>query len=541
MIEPPGDADQAKGNWMARLARFFQTLIFAAAAAAASITAAAAADLRIGLPSPSTSMDPHFQALVPNSSVLENIFEALIKIDPDSKFGPSLAESWKAVSDTAWEFKIRKGVKFHDGTELTAEDVVYSINRPATITNSPAPYTIYTRTIAESKAIDSHTVQFVTRIPHPTLINDLASVAILSKKASEGVRSEDMATGKGVVGTGPYKFVSYVREERVELVRNDSYWGGKPDWDKVQIRFITSAPSRLAALLAGDVDAIESVPTQDIARVKGDAKFNYAQKVSHRVIYFYIDSGRDQTPMVTAKDGSPLAKNPLKDVRVRRAISSAINREAIRDRIMEGLAYPTGNYVTETLFGNNPDVKMPAFDADGAKKLLAEAGYPDGFGMTIVGPNNRFVNDARIVEAVGQMLSRIGIAAKVDTMPMAPYTTRGPKGEFSFGLIGWGAATGEVSSTLRAIIACANRDKGFGQFNWSNYCNPQVDGLLEKAITTIDDGQRLRLLQDAVKIATDEVAIVPMHFQATSWATKKGIKVIARTDERTLASTFAPE
>ena len=176
----------------------------------------------------------------------------------------------------------------------------------------------------------------------------------------------------------------------------------------------------------------------------------------------------------------------------------------------------------------------------GAKKALAEAGYPDGFGLTIHAPNNRFVNDDKIAQAVGQYLSRIGIKTSVDAMPMAVYGTRGAKAEFSFGLIGWGAQGGEVSSTLRAIIACADKDKGFGQFNWSNYCNPKVDELLVKALATMDDAQRLKTLNEASKLAANDGAIIPIHFQATTWAARKGLAIETRADERTLAMSFKP-
>ena len=219
----------------------------------------------------------------------------------------------------------------------------------------------------------------------------------------------------------------------------------------------------------------------------------------------------------------------------------AINREAIKDRVMEGLAEPTNNLVPATLFGHNPNLKTVKFDADGAKKLLATAGYPDGFGITIHTPNNRYVNDEKIVQTIAQMLSRIGIAAKVEGMPMSVYSSRGAKREYSLGLLGWGAQTGEVSSPLRALAACDDPARGFGGFNWLKYCNPKLNELLGLAVNTVDDKARLKLLQDATAIVINEGGLIPIHQQVSTWATKKGITYIPRTDERTHAYGFRPQ
>ncbi|MHB2168203.1 ABC transporter substrate-binding protein [Alsobacter sp. R-9] len=518
-----------------------RTMLAAAAVAlAGGLHAASAADLKIGTSSPASSLDPHWQNLIPNLALSAHMFDTLVRMDADSQIVPSLAQSWKLADDTTWEFKLRPGVTFHDGSPFTADDVVYSLARPATITKSPAPFTIYTRSIKEAKAVDPLTVRITTTAPYPLLANDLAQVFIMSQKAASGVTTEDMNTGKGVVGTGPYKLGSYAPEDRAELVRNDTYFGGKPAWDKVTYRYITSDGPRTAALLSGDVDAIDNVPSADLPRIRGEQSVTFAQKPSLRVIYFYIDSGRDDPPFVTNKDGGPIGKNPFKDARVRKAVSMAINREAIRDRIMEGLSFPSSHIVPPSLRAGESGFELMAYDPDGAKKLMAEAGWPDGFRLTMHSPNNRFPNDSKITQAVAQMLSRIGIQAQVDAMPMSVYATRGAKGDFSFGLIGWGAQTGEVSSTLRAIIACENKDRGWGAFNWSRYCNKEVDDLLAKGLATMDDKQRTTILNQASKIAANDGAVIPIHFQSTTWAAKKGIAIEPRSDERTLAMSFKP-
>ena len=465
---------------------------------------ATAQEFKLAMSSPPTSMDPHFYNLFANLNVSDHMFETLVQMDADSRIIAGLAESWKLVDDTTWEFKLRKGVKFSDGSEMTADDVFWSMDRPATIVNSPGKFDVYTKAIASKKIVDPYTIRFITKEPYPLMLADLTSIYIVSKKATLGLSSDDFATGRGMIGTGQYKFVKFLRDDRIELERNDAYWGKKPAWTKITLRFIPNGATRLAALLAGDVQAIENVPTPDLARVRAEPNIVLSTKVSHRVIYLFADVSRDKSPFITDKEGKPLDKNPLQDLRVRKAISMAINREAIKDRVMEGLAEPTNNLVPATLFGNNPALKVVKYDPDGAKKLLAEAGYPNGFGMTIHTPNNRYVNDEKITQTVAQMLSRIGIAAKVEGLPMAVYSARGAKREYSFGLLGWGAQTGEVSSPLRALAACDNPAKGLGGFNWLKYCNPKMDELLIKALNTVDDAARLKLLQDATAIVIND-------------------------------------
>ncbi len=495
----------------------------------------------LALSSPPTSMDPQFYNLIPNLNVSDHMFEALVTMSPDMKVVPALAESWKMVDSLTWEFKLRKGVKFHDGSELTADDVVWSLDRPATIVGSPANFSTYTKAIVKKTAVDPHTVRITTAEPYPLLLPDLSMVYIVSKKATQKVSSDEFATGKGMVGTGPYKFVKFQRDDRVELARNDAYWGKKPAWSKVTLRFIPNDATRIASLLAGDVQAIENVPTPDLKRVRGDANLSLFAKVSNRLIYLYPDAVREKSPFVTDKEGKPLEKNPLRDVKVRTAISMAINREAIKERVMDGLAGPTNNLVPINLFGYNPQLKDVKFDPEGAKKLLAEAGYPNGFGLTLHTPNNRYVNDERIAQTVAQMLSRIGIDTKVEGMPMAVYASRGSKGEYSFGLLGWAAQTGEASSPLRAIAACPDPAKGFGAANWLKYCNPKADQLLVKALSTVNDVERLKLLQESAAQVVSDGGVIPLHHQVTTWAAKKGFGLTPRTDERSHAYDFVPQ
>ncbi len=504
---------------------------------------ARAADLSIGLGADVTSLDPHYHNLTPNNNVAEHMFDTLVGKDARSRLRPGLAESWRAIDDLTWEFKLRRGVKFHDGSDFTAQDVVFTLDRVPAVPNSPSSFATYSKQITEKIVVDPYTIRFKTATPYPLMATDLSTIYIVSARAAKGASAagastEDFNNGKAAIGTGPYKFVRYAKGDRIELVRHEGYWGAKPAWDKVTLRMISADPSRVAALLAGDVRAIENVPTSDIARIAKSSELSLYRTISHRLMYLHLDSDRDRSPFVTDKAGKPLEKNPLKDVRVRRAISKAINRQALVERVMEGAAVTTGQLMPEGLFGYTSALKPEAYDVEGAKKLLAEAGYPDGFGLTLHAPNNRYVNDEQIAQAIAQLLARAGIATRVDAMPSSVYFTRASKLEFSLMLVGWGADTAEASSPLKALLATFNTQRGLGAANRGRYSNPKMDDLLAQALAVVDDTKRERLLQQATEIAVGDLGIIPLYHQHNLWATRKGVTYAARTDERTLAHEF---
>lgn len=513
------------------------TAVCACIALAVSTTVTAA-DLSIALGADVTSMDPHYHNLTPNNNIAEHIFETLVTKDPRSRLKPALAESWRAVDDLTWEFKLRKGVKFHDGSDFSAADVVFSLDRVPNVPNSPSSFAAYSKQIVEKIVVDPYTIRFRTATPYPLMPNDMSTIFIVSSRAAKGVTTDDFNTGKATIGTGPFKFVRYAKGDRIELTRNDSYWGTKPAWDKVTFRVITSDPTRVAALLAGDVRAIENVPTSDIARIAKNSDLALYRTVSHRLMYLHLDSNRDRTPFAIGKDGKPLEKNPLKDVRVRRAISKAINRQALVERVMEGAAVVTGQLMPEGMFGYTPALKPEPYDIDGARKLLAEAGYPDGFALTLHAPNDRYVNDEQIAQAIAQLLSRAGIATRVEAMPSSVYFTRASKLEFSLMLVGWAADTAEASSPLKALLASFSTERGMGTANRGRYSNPKMDAALEQALATVDDAKREKILQQATEIAVNDLGIIPLYHQHNLWATRKGVTYTPRTDERTLAHEF---
>ena len=514
-------------------------LLIPVLAGAIGATPAPASDLTIGIGADVTAIDPHYHNVTPNNNVAAHIFDYLVLRDERQKPIPGLAESWHTVDPLTWEFKLRKGVKFHDGSEFTAADVVASIERVPLVPNSPSPFTAYTKQIKEMIVVDPYTIRFRTAAPYPLMPTDMTQVAIISARAAKA-STEDFNSGKAAIGTGPYKLLRYAKGDRIELARFDGYWGGKTPWEKVTLRLLPNDASRVAALLAGDVQAIEYVPTSDVARIRADKRLNVYKIIADRLIYLHLDSDRDVSPYVTDREGKPLPKNPLKDPRVRKAISKAINRNAIVDKVMEGEAVAAGQLLADGMFGTTKNLKVEPYDVAGAKKLLAEAGYPDGFGLTIHSPNNRYVNDAKIAQAVAQMLTRIGIATKVEAMPSATYFPQATDLKFSFMLLGWSSGTGEASSPLKALLATYNRDKGFGTANRGRYSNPRVDALLEQALATVDDPKREALLQRATEIAINDTGIIPLHFQVNLWGTRNGITYVPRTDENTLAHKFRP-
>jgi len=476
-----------------------------------------AAELRIGLAADVTSMDPHFLNLQPNINIGWHVFDALTHVDENARLIPGLALSWRAIDPTTWEFKLRRGVRFHDGSELTAEDVVFSIERTLTVPNGH--FRIFTRRIVAKEIRDPYTLRLKTATPYAMVPYDLDSVFIVSKKAAAHARPEDFDSGKAMIGTGPFRFLRYARGDRVELAKNERYWGGAPPWDKVTFRIVPTDPARLAGLLSGDLDLIEQVPTADLARIRRDARLATAQKVSWRTIFFHLDQHRDG--------------GPFRDLRVRRALSKAIDRQAIAERLMDGAAIPASNLVSPPVFGHAPDLKPDAFDPEGAKRLLSEAGYPDGFAMTLSAPNNRYVNDEQIAQAVAQMLARAGIRVRVETFPVNVYLTKGAKGEFAFAMFGWGSFSGDLA--LRALVATVDPSKGFGAFNWSGYSNPKVDALLERGFATVDEKRREELAREAMRTAMRDCAVIPLHHQVTTWAMKKSLAYSPRTDEFTFA------
>ncbi|MFC0407087.1 ABC transporter substrate-binding protein [Roseomonas elaeocarpi] len=473
---------------------------------------AGAAELRLGLALEPSSLDPHYHNYGGNRAFAPHLFEGLVRMDAQQKPMPGLARSWVALDDTTWEFRLRPGVLFHDGTPLTAEDVAYSLARVPDVPNNPSSFNLYLGTLNKVEVVDALTLRLHTAEPEPLLPVNLSAIAILSRKNGEGAPTESYNTGRAAIGTGPYRLISWNRGQSISLVRNDAYWGGVPDWERVQIRFIRVPAARVAALSAGDVDAIDRVPVGDVARITEDPRFRITENPSPDAIGFMLDVTDRVPPGITASDGRLLTSNPLRNLKVRQAINLAIDRQAIVGRIMQGHAIATNQYMMPGEYGYSD--RLPALRADpqGAHRLLAEAGFPDGFRLTLQCQNDRFVNDAAICQAVAQMLTRAGISAQPEVMPHAVWVGRANRREFSMFTYIWPLETGEPSGAFRNHLVTPTRMEDRSS-NRGGYRNPALDALVQKATRTIDPAQREALLTEAADIGFSDVALLPLHRQ----------------------------
>jgi peptide/nickel transport system substrate-binding protein len=509
---------------------------------AAPVLAQTAPNLTIGIGGSPTSLDPHFYNASPNISLTMHIFDRLVEQDATARIQPALAESWRAVSDTTWEFKLRSGVKWHDGRDFTADDVAFSISRAPNVPNSPGGFGGFVRAITRVEVVDPLTIRFHTAQAHPLLPTELASIQIISRHAGEGAATEDYNSGRAAIGTSPYRLVSYRPGDRTEFARNEAYWKGAEPWGRVSYRFVANDAARTAGILAGDLDVIDQVPSTDIARLRRDSRLSISEIQGLRLIYLMTDFSRpDGAPvMVSDNEGRPLPRNPMLDARVRRALSIAIDREALADRVMEGTAKPTGQWLPPGSYSYNPAVETPRVDPEGARRLLAEAGFPQGFRLTLTTPNDRYPNDARTAQAVAQMWSRVGVRTAVEALPWTTYAARNSRQEFNARLAGWGSVTGEASYMLVNIFGTYNRERRTGASNNSRYSNPELDALTARAAGTLDDAEREKLLQEAVAMVDRETAMIPLFQLVNFWATRRGISYEPRMDERTVAMSARP-
>ncbi len=512
--------------------------------------AALSDELVIGVRTEPQSIDPHWNSLSGDKQVEQHYFQRLVHMNEFSQPTPQLAVSVEPIADDTWELKLRQGVKWHDGADFDADDVIFTYKRLIDkVPGAPsAPFHAIGRGNKQFKKVDAYTVHVTTDGPYPTLRPDMGGFAILAEHAAKGAEpSVDFNSGKAAIGTGPYKFVEFKSGDRTVIEKNPNYWGDAktwaPKWDKITFKPITEGSSRLAAVLAGDVDVVDYLPTADIARLKKDGKIVVAEGSSDRVIYFRMHR-RDVEPYVTTNDDKPMFPNPLLDWRVRRAMSLAINRDAIRDRVMGGASIPTGNVVPKGFFGHHEGIEPDPYDPEESKKLLASAGYPDGFKITLHGPNDRYINDAKIAETVAQMWTRVGIKTAVSTRPRNIFFTKqrsgGPNSQpyfqmpsYSVTLVGWGTGTGEALYSLDGLVRTYNDMAGHGYSNSGRYSNLRVDVLIAMAEKELDDEKRLVHLREATEIALRDYAVIPIHFQVNFWGLRKGLKMTPQTNERT--------
>ncbi len=497
---------------------------------------AQAVDFRLAVAVEPDSIDPHVHNFGGNKSFMPNLFETLTVIDANAHLAPGLATSWTLADDTTWDIVLRPDVVFSDGTKLTADDVAFTLRRVVEVPSTVTTFAEYVKAIARVDVIGPRQLRLTTLGPFPLLPEYLASIGIVSGAHGEAATTADYNTGTAAIGTGPFRLLSWARGDRLVMERNERYRGPTPEWNTVTFRYVKNASSRLATLLAGDVDLIDTVSVQDVERLRNDKRFTVISGLSADIVGFVFDKRDQPSPKITGNDGRPLATNPFHDNRVRAAVDLAIDREAIRDRVMNGQAAPDNQLMRPGQYGYDPDLPPTHYDPAEAKRLLSEAGYPNGFRLTMDCQNDRFVNDAAICQAIAQMLTRIGIAATPEVMPHAVWVPRANKKEFSFFTTFWTFDTPEPSMVLISQFATADAVRGRGAFNRGVYSNPEFDSLLEKALTTMDRDRREELLIRATRTEALDHATVPLHHQFNIEAMTTRVRHAPRADGHMLAA-----
>src|SRR6266545_3151163 len=479
--------------------------------------------------------DPHSQNEGLTNNINNLIYEFLVDRTKTLGLEPRLAESWQQVAPTVWRIKLRAGVKFHDGTPFTADDVVFSYERARSDTSQ---LRAYANAAGIAKKIDDLTVEFTTNGPNPIELDHLATINIMSKAWCEKNRAskpqnysakEDMVTAHQANGTGPYMLKAREPDIRTVLVKNPSWWGIKAgkfegNIDEVMYRPIVSDATRVAALISGEVDLINDPPPQDVPRLKQTPGIRVLEGTENRVVFIGMDQSRDELLYASVK-----GKNPFKDARVRQALYQAIDIEAIRSATMRGLAQPTGAMLPAAAQSTPELEKRVPLDRAKAKQLLADAGYPNGFEVTLDCPNNRYVNDEKICQALAAMWSQIGVNTRVNAMPRANYFPKLEKLDTSLYMLGWGGASTDPIFILQPVLHTAN-SKGDGDYNYGRYSNPKFDALVDQVKTEIDVEKRRKLINEALQLQHDELLHLPLHRQVIPWATRSNVGAVHRAD-----------
>ena len=518
--------------------RFLRALVLAAALVPVA-TFAEAKTFRYAFQGDLNALDPHTLNESFTLGALANVYEGLTKRDKDLKIVPGLAERWEMVNPTTWRFTLRKGVTFHDGNTFSADDVIFSFERlrapTVTMRNKIDLSTVITK-------IDDFTVEFVTKAPNPILHAEFDTLYMLSKKwaVANGAEAAQSMVASGLNawalkanGTGPFTIESHQPGVKTVYKVFPGWWD-KPQHNLTEVIFQTvkSDATRVAALLSGEIDMMEPVPVQDIERLKTSPGVDVLTGPEVRTIFLNMDSMRDELLYSSVK-----GKNPFKDARVRKAIYQAIDMEAIKSKVMRGMATPSALLISPLLYARSGEFKRHAYDPAAAKKLLTEAGYPGGFEVRLDCPNDRYVNDEAICQAVGAMLARIDVKVQVHAQPKAQYFARaGSQGGYdhSFAMLGWTPGSGDAHNVIANLANCRDAKGNGGINNLGGWCNARVDELTKLILSEADTKKRDDLIAEAFKIIHDEVGVLPLHQQALAWGVSKKIDIVQRADNQIL-------
>jgi peptide/nickel transport system substrate-binding protein len=527
-----------------RRARSFAGITLAAAgvlALAGMPRTVAAEPLRIGFAGRVTSLDPHFFVGPANASTAMHVFDRLVHRAPDGTLQPWLATGWAAAGDAVWEFRLRPGTLWHDGAGLTADDVAFTIGRVRNVPASPGGFGGLVRSVLRTEIRDPLTIRFHTNGPAPNLPGDLSSLAIISRHVGERATTADYNEGTAMVGSGPFRLLKHLNGDAIELARNDAWWGPRPAWDRVRIGMLVNSATRTAALLSGDADVIEFPNPGDLPRLRADSRFVVQSIEGLQAVFLSLDYSRSgEEPFVTDHQGRRLSANPFRDIRVRRALSLAINRQSLVERVMDGTATATGQWLPPGVFSHAANVPVPAQDLVRARRLLAEAGFPDGFRLTLHTPSDRLPSDSATAQAVAQMWTRIGVPTEVEALPFAVFSARAAQQAFSVRLMTWNSPTAEAGYLLVNVLGSHDAAVARGLVNNGRYANPALDALTDRALSTLEGTAREALLVEAVTMVADDVAMIPLYQVTNLWASRRGVAVPPRRDQRTLASDMQP-
>jgi peptide/nickel transport system substrate-binding protein len=480
------------------------------------------------------TMDPHSQNHATTHAIMQYTYEGLTRYSKDYQIEPCLATSWDKVSETQYRFHLRKGVKFHDGSPFTADDVVFSFGR---IKQPQGTNQIYVAGIKEVKKVDDNTVDLILEGPHPLLLKNIVDFRIMSKSWSEKNRSqsiqdyskrEETYASRNTNGTGPYIIKGWEPDKRILMTVNKEWWG-KLDGNVTDVIYtpIKSDATRVSALLSGEVDLVTDLPTQDVERLRKESALKVLDGHEVRTIFIGLDQHNDELKYASTK-----GKNPFKDVRVRKALNMAVDREAIRKVTMRGLSIPAGIMIAPGVHGHSKDIDVvPKFDTAGAKKLLAEAGYPDGFEFTLDCPNNRYVNDEKICQALVSMWAKAGLRVRLNAMPFATYIPKLLNFDTSAYMLGWGVPTFDGLYTLQSLVHTKTTGAD-GSFNQGRISDKKLDEIIDQMKVETDTKKRDALLKQGLEITRDQAYYVPLHHQMRPWAMKKGVSIVYSLDDR---------
>jgi len=493
-----------------------------------------AATLRWAAQNDILTFDPHSQNHTTTITLVMHVYESLTRYGKKYDVEPSLAESWKQITPTQWRFNLRKGVKFHDGTPFTADDVIFSYGR---IKQPQGTMQVYVDGITEIRKVDDHTVDLILAGPDPVLLRKLTDFRIMSKAWAEKNRSQNVQDAKAkeetyasrnANGTGPYILKGWEPDKRVVLAANPSWWG-KRDGNVTDVIYtpIKSDATRISALLAGDVDLVTDLPTQDVERLKSSAALKLLEGHEVRTIFIGLDQFNKELQYSDVK-----GRNPFKDVRVRRALNMAVDREAIKRVTMRGLSIPAALMIAPGVHGYDDKLdRVARANPEAAKKLLAEAGYPNGFEFTLDCPNNRYVNDEKICQALVGMWAKAGVRVKLNAMPFSNFIPKILQHDTSAYMLGWGVATFDGQYTLQALVR-SQTGGADGSFNCGRVSDPKLDAVIDALKTEIDVKKRDALLRQALITTRDQAYYVPLHHQMRPWAMKKNVTTLHRPDDR---------